>query len=98
MQVPWTHCRVMAANVMLALIISQIFLSRVPSDEIGASVHLVRYPKISHFHLAGPLSLDGVVGYADCSFVVAVYWCGSLWVVESFEDETEDTSFLAIEK
>ena len=98
MQVPWTHYEVMNANVVLALIISHILLSWVPLNEVVSLIHLVCHPEIPHLHEARSLSFDGVVGYTDCCFVVAVHWCGRLWVAKFLEDEAEDFSFFAIEE
>ena len=45
MQVPCAHCGVMNANVVLALIISQIILSWVPLNEVVPLIHLAATQK-----------------------------------------------------
>jgi len=44
------------------------------------------------------MSFEGVVGYVDCCFVVAMHWCGSLWMTQFLEGEAEYLSFFAIEE
>jgi hypothetical protein len=56
------------------VVISQVFLSRVPSDVELVSGDLVGNPKVAHLHGAGTLALDCVVGNASSGGIVTMDW------------------------
>jgi hypothetical protein len=67
-------------NVVLALIISKIFLSRVPSDVILILCNLVTNPKITHLHQTGALLFDRIICDANGSGIVAIDRGLGLWM------------------
>jgi hypothetical protein len=67
-------------NVVLALIISKISLSRVPSDVILILCNLVTNPKITHLYQTGALAFDCIICNANGSSIVAMNGGLGLWV------------------
>jgi hypothetical protein len=70
---------VMRPGVMLALIISQIFLPRVPFNIICILCNFITHPEISHFHRLQVPSLNSVVHDTDSGCIVAIdlyFWLG----------------------
>jgi len=68
----------MRTNVVLALVISKIFLPRVPLQIVHFLCNLVPNPEKSHFHRSRMLPLDGVVRNTHRSGIVAMHW--RLWL------------------
>ncbi len=58
---------------------------------------LVRDPEVAHFHCAGSLPFDSVIGYANGGAVVAVNGCGWLGMAHFNWSSTEDFSGLAVD-
>jgi hypothetical protein len=88
----------MAARMVLALVVSQVFESWVPLDVIRVLSYLITNPKISHFHASSALAFDGVICDSDGSRVVAMDRGFRLWMAEFFEGEAKDHAFFAVEE
>ncbi len=79
MQVPRVYSLVMRPWVVLALVISKIFLPGVPFY-ISILGNFITYPEIPHFHRLQVLSFDSIICYTDGDSVVAMYHCFRLRV------------------
>jgi hypothetical protein len=79
----------MGAYVVLALVVSKIFLPGVPFNFVDILCFLVTNPKISHFHRSLSLPFDGVVRDADGGGIVAVYWCSWLGMSPFLKGESK---------
>ena len=65
---------------VLREVIGQVFLSRVPPEIKKHTLTLVSDPEKTHFHAAGSLFLDSVIGNARGCLVVAVNGRGGLFM------------------
>ena len=83
-------------RVMFTLVISQIFLPRVPNYLVHLLCDLVTNPEKSHFHRTGSLPLYGVVCDADGRGIVAVHGCFRLRMPHILEDVAKNNRRLAI--
>ena len=79
-------------------VIGQVFLSRVPPEIKKHTLTLVRDPEKTHFHAAGSLFLDCVIGNARGRLVVAVNGRGGLLVSELLQNQSDDLAFFAVEE
>jgi hypothetical protein len=87
-----------SARMVLTLIICKVFFSGKVFDVIFSLFHGVRNPEKSHLHGPGSLTLDGVVGYADGSRIVAIYGYGGLRMAHFFEGNAKNGRLFAIEE
>ena len=76
----------MCPRVVFTLVISKILFTRVPFDIVRILGNLITHPKISHFHRARLLSVDGVVCNAYGGGIVAMDLCfwlrvAQLWLI-----------------
>ncbi len=88
----------MCSGVMLALIISKIFLARVPFNIICILGNIVAYPEISHFHGTQTLAFNRIICYTNGCITVAVdlrFW---LQMPKFFQREAENFTFFAIKE
>jgi hypothetical protein len=86
----------MGAYVVLALVVSKIFLPGVPFNFVDILCFLVTNPKISHFHRLLSQPFDGVVRDADGGGIVAVYWCSWLGMSQFLKGESKYYTLFAI--
>jgi hypothetical protein len=66
-------------NMVLALLVSQVFLTCVPAQGVNIVSYLIPHPKILHSHGTQSLALDGVIANANCRCIIAMYrhlWLG----------------------
>jgi hypothetical protein len=77
-----------AAFMMFRGVVTQVFLSEMPSHIKFSIFHLIADVEISHFHGAGALFLDGSIGNACSRGIIAVEWCGWLRVAKFFQGES----------
>ena len=84
--------------MVLALVVSKIFLPGVPLNFICILCHFVTNPKILHFHRLRSLSFYGVVCDADGGGIVAMHRCPWLGMPQLFQGESKNYSFFAIEE
>ncbi len=61
--------------MVFTLVISKIFLARMPSDIICILRDLITNPEVPHLHLTGALMFNGVVCNANSGGVVAMDRC-----------------------
>ncbi len=66
--------------MVLALVISKIFLSWVPSDAMLILCNLVTNPKIMHLHRTGALAFDRIIRNSNGGGIVAMDGGLGLWV------------------
>ncbi len=88
----------MCSSVLLALIISKIFLARVPPNIICILGNFVAYPDISHFHGTQMLAFDHIICYTGGCIAVTVdlrFW---LRMPKFFQREAKKHAFFAIKK
>ena len=78
MQVYGSDINMMTWCVVFALVVAELFKSRVPRDMEPAIVYLVTGIKISHFHALTPLHFHRAMCNTRRCCVVTVYWCGGL--------------------
>jgi hypothetical protein len=86
----------MCACVVLALVVCEILLSRVPADVIHFLGYFVSNPEKSHFHRSRTLAFHSVIRDPDSRRIIAVD--GSLWLGMShvFKCLAENYAVLAI--
>ncbi len=82
--------------MVFAVVITHVFLARVPVNGELLAGDLVCDPEISHFHGARALALYGVVGNAGSRGVVTMDGGRWLWVAKFFEDEAYDSAFFGV--
>jgi hypothetical protein len=88
----------MAACVVLALVVCQVFESWVPLDITGILSYLITYPKINHFHASFALTFDGVICNSDGRCVVAIDRGFGLGMAKFLKGESKNHAFFAIEE
>jgi hypothetical protein len=75
----------MCPDMVLALIISKIFLNQVPLDITSILCNFISDPKLPHHHQAQSLVLDCMICNANSSCVIAVDVHFGLWVTKFFK-------------
>ncbi len=65
-------------------VVTKVFGSGVPDNTCMFVADLVHDPKVAHFHRAGSLSFDCIVGDANGCGVIAVAWRGTLGMAHLF--------------
>ena len=79
-QIHGANCFVMDPRVVLAEVVSKILQAGGPNYLEIPLVYLVTAIKISHFHHASPLPLDGAVDDSHRHFVISMDGGQGLWV------------------
>ena len=83
---------------MFSEIVGQVFLAGMPCNVEISNFDLLSDPKEILFHRTGALFFNGIIGDGHCSAIVAVNWCGWLWVSEFGKTEAHDGGILAVVK
>ena len=96
MQIVWANSLVMFGVKVFCKVVCKIFLSWLPCDIEVVSGYLVGDPEEVLFHSSRLLFFDSVIGYGGGSAVVAMHWCGRLFVPQLFECKTKDGCVLAV--
>jgi hypothetical protein len=82
--------------MMFGDVVAQVFSAGVPMDVQVLVADLVDDPKVAHFHGAGPLAFDCVVGDTDGGGVITVYGRGGLGMSHFFQDKSDYFDLLGI--
>ena len=80
MEIPRTDRLVVFGIKMFGEVVREVFLSWVPGYIEVTDFYLVRNPEETHFHGAGSLSFDCIVGDGNSCVIVAVYRGRWLWM------------------
>ena len=80
MDIPRAYMLMVTGFVVLAEVVSKVFLPRVPLYVVVIQGDLICHPEKSHLHRARAVLLDCVVGNAGGSVVIAVDGGGGLVV------------------
>jgi hypothetical protein len=84
--------------MVFTLVISKIFLARMPSDIICILRDLITNPEVPHLHQTGWLMFNGVVCNANSGGVVAMDRSFGLWMSQLFEGQPENHAFFTIQE
>jgi hypothetical protein len=76
----------MLGSMMSGDVVAKVLGAGVPADAHVFVEDLVNYPKVTHFHGAGPLAFYGVVGDSDGGGVVTMDWRRRLGMSHLVED------------
>jgi hypothetical protein len=85
-------------GMVFTLVISKIFLARMPSDIICILRNLITNPEVLHLHRTGALRFNGVVRNANSGDVVAMDRSFMLWMSQLFESQPENHAFFTIQE
>jgi hypothetical protein len=83
---------------MFGVVVTHVLQAGVPMDTELFAGYLVCNPEVTHFHGAGALAFNSVVGNAGGGRVVAVYGSGWLGVAKFVEYESQDAAFLSVDE
>jgi hypothetical protein len=74
-------------GMVFTLVISKIFLARMPSDIIYILRDLITNSEIPHLHQMGALTFNGVVYNANSGGIVAMDRSFGLWMSQLFKGQ-----------